>query len=91
MCNDKCVCKEKYGDELNRLEVLEDLVDFAKKQKAVGSSHTDGWADSTAITKWQEVIGNLRTVLPKCAVEGFDRERRQRQHRPNCQCVVCIG
>ena len=75
----ECTCKTKYADELSKLEVLTDLTEFAKKQRAKGSPYTDGWADSATVTKWMETIGYLRTVLPKCAVKDFDDFRKRKR------------
>ena len=73
----ECICKTKYADELSRLEVLTNLIEFAEEQRAKGSPYTDSWADSTTITNWRTTIGYLRTALPKCAVEDFDNERNR--------------
>jgi len=79
MCDDECTCREKYSSELGRLEVLTDLIEFAEQQMAKGSPYTAGWADSVTTTKWMETIGNLRTVIPKCAVENFDDFRKRKR------------
>ena len=76
---ESCDCKAKYASELNRLEVLTDLIEFAQQQRAKGSPHTASWADAGSVTKWQIQIGGLRTALPKCAVEDFDNERQRQK------------
>ena len=89
MCENECMCKKEYANELSRLEVLTDLLEFAKQQKAKGSSLTASWADSATVDKWIESIGYLRTALPKCAVEDFDNGRKKNRHRPDCGCHLC--
>ena len=80
---------ENYQQELVRLETLTDLVEFAKQQKAKGSTFTAGWAGYHEMNKWQETIGYLRTVIPDNILKGFDNERKRGQHRENCECMLC--
>jgi len=75
----ECVCKTKYASELSRLEVLTYLAELAQQQRAKGSPHTDGWADSRTVTKWIETIGGLRMALPECAVKDFDDARKRQK------------
>jgi len=82
----ECTCKTKYASELSRLEVLTDHIEFAERQLKRGSVYTHGWAD---LEKWNKDIAELRGMLPKCAVEDFDNERKKNLHRPNCQCLLC--
>ena len=77
MCEDECKCKKEYHDELSRLEVLTDLVEFARQQRAKGSPHIGGWADSATVSKWMQTIGYLRSALPECTVKRFDDERKR--------------
>ena len=77
MCNGECKCKKEYPDELSRLEVLTDIVEFAKQQRAKGSPHTASWADYATVDKWMQTIGYLRSELPECTVKRFDDERKR--------------
>ena len=82
----ECRCGEDYLNDLSRLEVLTGLVELAEKQLKKGSVRTMGWAD---LEKWRNDIIDLRTRLPKCAVEDLDNERKRQQHRPTCKCALC--
>ena len=76
----KCTCRSKYSDELSRLELLTDLVEFARERREAGSPYTSGWADSLTVTNWMTIIGHLRTALPECAVKDFDDERERKRN-----------
>lgn len=78
-----------FSMELNRLEVLTGLIEFAKQQRAKGSPYTNGWADEVTVHRWQDTIGYLRSVIPKGTLKEFDNERQAGRHRENCQCMLC--
>ena len=80
---------ENWTNELSRLQVLTELVNFAKKQRDKGSEFTNGWADYTTMNSWYTTIGYLRSILPKEILEDFDNEQQKKQHRPGCQCLIC--
>ena len=84
ICED-CDCKYDQNN-LSRLQVLTDHVEFAEQQLKKGSIYTMGWAD---LKKWKADIIDLRNRLPECVVKGFDNERKKNKHRENCQCMLC--
>ena len=75
----ECVCKTKYSEELDRLDRLTYLTEFAEQQRASGSPHTGGWADHRTVSKWMKEINDIRTALPECAVKDFDNERKRQK------------
>ena len=83
---DNCDCEVDVNN-LSRLQVLTDLVEFANQQLKKGSNYTVGWAN---LPKWNEDIDDLRASLPNCVVEEFDEQRRRDRHRENCGCMLCV-
>ena len=89
--SEDCTCEDcncgKGPDDLSRLEVLTDLIEFANQRIERGSNYTYGWAD---LKRWNQDVKNLRASLPKCAVEEFDERRKRQKHRENCGCMLCV-
>ena len=74
-CNGECKCKD-HPDDLTRLEVLTDLVEFAEKQLKKGSPWVMGWSN---LEKWKSDIIILRDKLPNCTLEEFDDFRKRKR------------
>lgn len=75
--------------KLDRLEVLTGLTEFAEKQRAKGSPYVNGWAGGVQMSAWYKKIAELRAGLPEEVVREFDDARQRKQHRPNCECLIC--
>ena len=74
-------------DKLDRLETLTYFIEFGENQMAKGSPYTSGWFNYD----WYKTVEELRASLPADVVKEFDENRKRKQHRPGCRCILCTG
>ena len=66
-----------YREDINKLDVVTYLLEFADQQRAAGSPHTGGWADLGNETRWIKTRDAIRNRLPESVIKEFDDERRR--------------
>ena len=90
-CTPVCTCGDKsdWTEQLSDLEVMEGLLEFARKLRNDPDApvRRSGHAQEEG---WREQIAVLRGKIPNCFLVGYDSERRKGGDRPDCDCPLCL-